>query len=263
MHDAKPIIQVRHLSKRFGRAQAIDDLCFSVHRGEILGLLGPNGAGKTTTIHILLGLITPSAGEVEILGMPMPGRRLAILERLNFSSAYISLPANLTVRENLAVFARLYGIAQPVRKIEELLEAFEMIEAIDTITGRLSSGQQTRLNLCKSFLNDPEVLFLDEPTASLDPDVAAKVRDQLQRMRKERQVAMIYTSHNMEEVELMCDRVIFIAHGRVVMQGTPGEIIRAADKSSLEELFIAIARGGAPHGGDQGRQPACGDASAR
>ncbi len=258
-----PIIKVSNLCKCFGQVIALDGISFSVHKGEILGLLGPNGAGKTTTIHMLLGLITPTSGTVEILGRSMPGSRLEILKRINFSSAYISLPANLTVRENLVIFARLYGIAKPARKISELLEIFEIEETLHRVTGRLSSGQLTRLNLCKSFLNDPEILFLDEPTASLDPDIAAKVREQLQRLQRERQVSMIYTSHNMDEIEAMCERVIFMSRGRIIMEGDPREITRKADKKSLEELFIAIARNGSPvETGRQQEGTACGCVSA-
>jgi ABC-2 type transport system ATP-binding protein len=258
-----PIIKVCRLSKRFGPVTALDDISFSVKKGEIFGLLGPNGAGKTTTIHMLLGLVTHTAGDVEILKLKMPGKRREILQRINFSSAYISLPPNLTVRENLTIFSRLYGIARPLRKIGELLETFEIEETVNRVTGSLSSGQLTRLNLCKSFLNDPEVLFLDEPTASLDPDIAAKVRDRLLRLQQERQVSMIYTSHHMDEIEVMCDRVIFLSHGRIIMEGGPREMTRRAEKKSLEELFIAIARnGGLPENLRQEGGTECGSMSA-
>jgi ABC-2 type transport system ATP-binding protein len=237
-------IAVRKLTKRFGDVAAVDGISFSVARGEIFGLLGPNGAGKTTTIQLLLGLTTPTSGEIGVLGMRMPSERLAILARVNFSSAYISLPSNLTVRENLRVFAGLYGVARPRARIDSLLELFEVTDAAERITGALSKGQLTRVNLCKAFLNEPDVLFLDEPTASLDPDIAEKVRTVLQRLRQERGVTIVYTSHNMREVELLCDRVLFLARGRAVAEGPPRDVIARAHSASLEDVFIAIARDG-------------------
>ena len=237
-------IEIRNLTKRFGEVTAVDRLSFTVARGEIFGLLGPNGAGKTTTIQLLLGLTTPTSGEIRVLGMSMPAQRLAILARVNFSSAYISLPSNLTVRENLRVFAGLYGVPKPRARIDALLELFEVTETAERTTGALSSGQLTRVNLCKAFLNEPEVLFLDEPTASLDPDIAEKVRTVLRRLQRERGVTIIYTSHNMREVEVLCDRVLFIARGRSVAEGPPREVIERAQSDSLEDVFIAIARDG-------------------
>jgi len=239
-----PVIEVIGLSKQFGSFAALTDLSFTACQGEILGLLGTNGAGKTTTIHLLLGLITPSAGRIRILGRDLPEERREILKRVNFSSAYTALPSNLTVWENLNVFARLYGQRTDRKKIHDLLTLFEIPEVMDHLTGSLSSGQLTRLNLCKAFLNDPEILFLDEPTASLDPDIADKVRHQLRTLRTERRTTMIYTSHNMHEVETMCDRVIFLSHGKLVMAGPPAAIVQRAKSASLEELFISIARNG-------------------
>jgi ABC-2 type transport system ATP-binding protein len=238
------VLEVEHLTKRFDGVTAVDDVSFSARPGEILGLLGPNGAGKTTTIQLLLGLTTPTSGSIRLFGLELPRHRREILQRVNFSSAYISLPFNLSVRENLNVFARLYGVRDRERRIRELLELFEIAEVAATVTGKLSSGQVTRVNLCKAFLNDPEVLFLDEPTASLDPDIAEKVRGALKLVQRERGVTIIYTSHNMHEVELVCDRVIFLSRGRLVAEGTPREIIEKADKESLEQVFITIARSG-------------------
>ena len=238
------ITEVSRLTKRFGSLTALDSLSFRVCRGDILGLLGPNGAGKTTAIHCMLGLITPTSGSIRIMGLDVARERRKILARVNFSSAYTALPSNLTVRENLIVFARLYGLKSSREKILSLLELFEIEETHDRLTGSLSSGQLTRLNLCKAFLNEPEILFLDEPTASLDPDIAAKVRERLQKLQRERGLTMIYTSHNMQEVEQMCDRVIFLAQGRIVMQGSPAEIIKESKSLSLEDLFITIARNG-------------------
>ena len=238
------VTEIKGLTKRFGTLTALDCLTFRVCKGDILGLLGPNGAGKTTAIHCMLGLITPSSGSIRILGLDIGRYRRKILSRVNFSSAYTSLPSNLTVRENLIVFSRLYGLKSARKRIDMLLELFEIGETVDRLTGSLSSGQLTRLNLCKAFLNDPEILFLDEPTASLDPDIAAKVRQGLHELQRQRGLTMIYTSHNMQEVEQMCDRVIFLARGRIVMQGSPSEIIKQSKSPSLEDLFIAIARNG-------------------
>ncbi len=239
-----PAIEVRNLSKRFGDVIAVDDLSFSVRRAEIFGLLGPNGAGKTTTIQLLLGLTTPTSGEARILGRDIRKDRMEILQRVNFSSAYVSLPTNLTVRENLKVFARLYGIRRPNQRIADLLELFEVPAVADRPTGALSSGQVTRVNLCKAFLNDPEVLYLDEPTASLDPDISDKVRTALRLIQKEHGTTMIYTSHNMREIEQMCNRVLFLSRGRAVAEGPPREVIARAKSESLEDVFIAIARDG-------------------
>lgn len=240
----EPTIWVSHLTKRFGDVTAVNDLTFDVARGENVGLLGPNGAGKTTTIQMILGLTTPTCGEIRVLGLDVRKHRRQILQRVNFSSAYISLPTNLTAGENLNVFGRLYGVRDRRRRIDELLELFEIPHVKKRVTGALSSGQLTRLNLCKSFLNDPDVLFLDEPTASLDPDIAAKVRQILMRLQKERNLTMIYTSHNMNEIETMCDRVVFLSRGSIVAQGTPAEVLERARTKSLEEVFITIARDG-------------------
>jgi ABC-2 type transport system ATP-binding protein len=241
------VLEVEHLTKRFDEVTAVADVSFSARRGEILGLLGPNGAGKTTTIQLLLGLTTPTSGRIRLLGMDLHRHRREILQRVNFSSAYISLPFNLSVRENLDVFARLYGVRDRRRRIAELLELFEIPDIAGSVTGKLSSGQVTRVNLCKAFLNDPEVLFLDEPTASLDPDIAEKVRKALKRVQRERGVTIVYTSHNMREIELVCDRVIFLSHGTLVAEGTPAEILAHADAESLEQVFITIARAGDVH----------------
>ena len=232
------------MTKRFDGVTAVDDVSFSAQRGEIVGLLGPNGAGKTTTIQLLLGLTAPTSGRVRTFGLELARRRREILGRVNFSSAYISLPFNLSVRENLEVFARLYGVRDRRQRIARLLDLFEIPEVANTVTGKLSSGQVTRVNLCKAFLNDPEILFLDEPTSSLDPDIAEKVRSALKRVQRERGLTILYTSHNMREIELVCDRVIFLSRGRVVAEGTPREILERADAESLEKVFITIARGG-------------------
>ena len=238
------VIEVWELAKRFGDVVAVDRLSFEVRRGEIFGLLGPNGAGKTTTIQLLLGLTTPTSGSARVLGMDVTRDTRRVLQRVNFSSAYISLPSNLTVRQNLKVFCRLYGIRRADERVRELLELFDIPGIADRATGALSSGQLTRVNLCKAFVNHPEVLFLDEPTASLDPDIADKVRTALKRLQREQGVSIVYTSHNMREVEILCDRVLFISRGKAVAQGSPREVVERAKGASLEEVFIAIARDG-------------------
>jgi ABC-2 type transport system ATP-binding protein len=240
----QPVIAVTQLTKRFDGVAAVNNLSFTVMPGQIFGLLGPNGAGKTTTIQLLLGLITPTSGHACLFGLDVRQHRRAVLQRVNFSSAYVSLPTNLTVWENLYVFARLYGIRKPQKKITTLLELFEMSHVTTTVTGALSSGQLTRLHLCKAFINDPDILFLDEPTASLDPDIAVKVRATLRHMQRERRVTIVYTSHNMREIEHMCDEVLFLARGQAVTQGAPQDVIARTRTASLEEVFITIARDG-------------------
>jgi len=239
-----PLLHVRHLRKTFGDTVAIEDLDFSVRKGEIVGLLGANGAGKTTAISILLGLITPTSGRVEIFGQEFEAHRIAILERCNFASAYTSLPSNLKVMENLSIFAGLYGVPQPRRRIRELLELLEIPQLESRITGQLSSGESTRVNLCKALLNKPELLLLDEPTASLDPDIADKVRKILRRMQKEEGITMLYTSHNMRDVEEVCDRILFMQKGKVIAEGPPAEVVAKFQEKSLEDVFIRVARSG-------------------
>ena len=238
------VVEVSGLCKRFGAVTAVDDLSFAVQRGEVFGLLGPNGAGKTTTLQMLLGLTTPSSGSARILGLDVARQRRQVLQRVNFSSAYIALPSNLTAWENLNVFAKLYGVRDARRRIPALLEELEIPAVAARVTGALSSGQLTRLNLCKALLNDPEVLFLDEPTASLDPDISEKVRALLRRLQSERGVTIVYTSHNMLEVERLCDRVLFLARGRRVAEGRPEEVRARAQGATLEQVFIDLARDG-------------------
>ena len=237
-----PIVQVRGLVKDYHGFRAVDDVSFEIRPGEIVGLLGPNGAGKTTIIHILLGLISPTAGDIRLMGLDLRTNREAILQRVNFTSAYVAMPYNLTVFENLLVFAHLYRIPSPRKKIDALLERMGMADLRNASTRTLSSGQATRLNLTKAFLNDPEVLLLDEPTASLDPDIADRTRTLLQQERSSRGLTMIYTSHNMSEVEQLCDRVIFLQKGKILAVDTPAGILKRFDRKTLEAVFLAIAR---------------------
>jgi ABC-2 type transport system ATP-binding protein len=241
---AEILVEVQNLRKEFAGTVAVADVSFTVPRGEIVGVLGANGAGKTTTIQILLGLIKPSGGKVTIFGKDLERHRIEILQRSNFSSAYTGLPSNLKVWENLLIFAMIYGVRDHRQKIDALLEMFEITHLRTKITGNLSSGESTRVNLCKSLLNDPELLMLDEPTASLDPDIADKVRKLLRRIQSERQITMVYTSHNMRDVEEVCDRVLFMHKGRIIAEGTPQEVKDKFKQTSLEDVFISVARGG-------------------
>ena len=241
------LMEVRHLSKRYGATLAVDDVSFCIEPGEILGLLGPNGAGKTTTIHMLLGLITPSAGEMRVFGRTFADHREEILQQMNFTSPYVSFPLRLTVMENLSVFARLYNVAEPRRWIDEMLELFGVAELRHKPISRLSSGENTRVGLCKALLNKPRLLLLDEPTAYLDPEIAWQVQQVLLDAQRELGTAILYTSHNMPEVERMCSRIVFMHHGRVIAQGSPIAITRAIlneerSEPALEEVFLRVVR---------------------
>lgn len=237
-----PIVQVRHLTKRFGDFLAVNDISFDIQPGEILGLLGPNGAGKTTTIQMMLGLITPTGGTIRMFGLDLATHREAIMQQVNFSSTYISMPYSLTVEENLRVVARLYGMRQVDQRLDEVVKQLEMEEMRHKLTRKLSSGQMTRLTLAKAILTEPKVLFLDEPTASLDPDIAHKIRALLQDVRRSTGLSMLYTSHNMREMEEMSDRIIFLQRGRIVAEGTAAEITARFGDRDLEEVFLRLAR---------------------
>jgi ABC-2 type transport system ATP-binding protein len=237
-----PIVEVRGLTKRFGEFTAVDGVSFEIHPGEILGLLGPNGAGKTTTIQMLLGLITPTAGSIRMFGLDLARHRETILSRINFSSTYISMPYSLTVEENLRVVAKLYGLTEITRHIDDVVKKLEMEEFRTKVTRKLSSGQMTRLTLAKAILTEPKVLFLDEPTGSLDPDIAHKTRSLLKEVRRSTGLSMLYTSHNMREMEEMSDRIIFLQRGKIIAQGTAKEITARFGQTDLEEVFLKIAR---------------------
>ena len=237
-----PIVEVRGLTKRFGDFTAVDGVSFEIHPGEILGLLGPNGAGKTTTIQMLLGLITPTAGSIRMFGLDLARHRETILSQINFSSTYISMPYSLTVEENLRVVAKLYGLTEITRHIDDVVKKLEMEEFRTKVTRKLSSGQMTRLTLAKAILTEPKVLFLDEPTGSLDPDIAHKTRSLLKEVRRSTGLSMLYTSHNMREMEEMSDRIIFLQRGKIIAQGTAKEITARFGQTDLEEVFLKIAR---------------------
>jgi ABC-2 type transport system ATP-binding protein len=236
-------IDVRHLRKVYGEVIAVDDLTFSVPRGAVLGLLGGNGAGKTTTIAMLLGLLEPTAGEIRVLGVDMLKRRYAALPRMNFSSPYVDLPHRLTVRQNLLFYGRLYGVKDLARRIDEIAEHMQIGPFLDRRSGKLSAGQKTRVALAKALINSPEVLLLDEPTASLDPDTADWVRGYLKDYQHETHATIMLASHNMSEVERLCDDVILLQAGRVFERGSPRELIERFGREDMEEVFLDMARG--------------------
>lgn len=237
-----PVLQATNLSKRFGDFTAVDNVSFSIKPGEILGLLGPNGAGKTTTIQMLLGLVTPTNGSIQMFGLDLSMHRENILRQVNFSSTYVSLPQALTVEENLWVVARLYGLAGIPRRVNDIVKKLEMEEFRHKVTRKLSSGQMTRLTLAKAILTEPKLLFLDEPTASLDPDIAQKIRALLKEERRSSGLSILYTSHNMREMEEMSDRIIFLQHGKIVAEGTAQQIVTRFGQADLEEVFLKLAR---------------------
>lgn len=236
------VIETRGLIKDFGGFHAVDGIDLNIERGKITAFLGPNGAGKTTTIQMLLDIITPTAGTIMIFGKEFRDSKEEILSRMNFSSPYVSLPTNLTVEENLLTFGRLYGVKNLDEKLRELATSFEIEHLMKRMTASLSTGQLTRLNLAKAFVNDPELLLLDEPTASLDPDIVDKTLKILTRMQKERSVTVLYTSHNMAEIERICDHVVFINKGKIREEGTPQELVEKFGHKDMNDVFINIAR---------------------
>ena len=241
---SQPIVEVRNLTKRFGDFVAVDDISFDIHEGEILGLLGPNGAGKTTTIHMLLGLITPTSGSIRIFGLDLAKHRETILKQVNFSSTYISMPFSLTVEENLKVIARLYGLTDISKRIDDVIKKLDMEEFRTKLTRKLSSGQMSRLTLAKSVMTEPRALLLDEPTASLDPDITQKIKAFLKEYRRSENLSILYTSHNMREMEEMSDRIIFLQRGKIVAEGTAQDIVSRFGQRDLEEVFLKLAREG-------------------
>ena len=237
-----PVLEVLNLTKKFGDFTAVNGISFALQPGEILGVLGPNGAGKTTTMHMLLGLITPTSGTISMFGMDLETHREAILQRVNFSSTYMSMPQSLTVEENLWVVARLYGLPDIQRKIDDIVKKLEMGEFRHKVTRKLSSGQMTRLTLAKAFLTEPKILFLDEPTASLDHDIAHKIRALLKDEQRASGLSVLYTSHNMREMEEMSDRIIFLQKGNLVAEGTAAQIVSRFGQTDLEDVFLKLAR---------------------
>jgi len=235
-------ISAQNLGKSYGETRAVDGIDFEVPSGRTLGLLGGNGAGKTTTIAMLLGLLVPSQGQIRILGHDMATDRFAALARMNFSSPYVSLPHRLTVRENLVVYGHLYNVARVNQRIAELAAQLDLEALLERPAGDLSAGQKTRVALAKSLINRPDVLLLDEPTASLDPDTGDLVRTWLERYQAESGCTILLASHNMAEVERLCSDVLMLKRGRVVDRGTPGELLARYGRDDLEQVFLDIAR---------------------
>lgn len=235
-------IRAEGLTKRFGTLTAVDSIDFRVPRGAITALLGGNGAGKTTTISMLLGLLTPTAGAITVLGVDMLRDRYRALPRMNFSSPYVDLPHRLTVRQNLRIYGRLYGLRDVERRIDEMGGALDLGQLLDRVTGTLSAGQKTRVALAKSLINEPEALLLDEPTASLDPDTADWVRAYLMGYQKRTGATLLLASHNMNEVERMASDVLMMKAGKIVDGGTPDGLIQRYGRASMEEVFLDIAR---------------------
>jgi ABC-2 type transport system ATP-binding protein len=239
---ASPAIVVEGLVKRYGGVAAVDGVGFTVPRGRTVALLGPNGAGKTTTMAMLLGLLEPSAGSINILGEAMPRGRYRVLPRMNFTSPYVDLPQRLTVLQNLRVYAELYAVARPRQRIAELAAALDLEAFLDRPFGRLSAGQKTRVLLAKSLVNRPELLLLDEPTASLDPDTADQLRRYLEDYQAQAQATVLLASHNMGEVERLAHHVLMLKAGRLVDEGSPKELLARYGRDDLEEVFLDIAR---------------------
>jgi ABC-2 type transport system ATP-binding protein len=241
-------IDVVHLIKHYKTTRAVDDVSFRIARGSITGLLGGNGAGKTTTIAMIMGLVLPTSGRIQVLGHPMPEQSAEVLGRMNFESPYVDMPMRLTVRQNLTIFGRLYAVENLRDRIEQLAADLDLKDFLDRANGKLSAGQKTRVALAKALINHPELLLLDEPTASLDPDTADWVRQHLQDYRKTHDATILLASHNMLEVERLCDRVIIMKRGRIEDDDSPDQIMARYNRATLEEVFLDVARGRAREG---------------
>jgi ABC-2 type transport system ATP-binding protein len=250
-------VVVESLVKSYGEVRAVDAVSFRVARGSVTGLLGGNGAGKTTTIAMMMGLVLPTSGRVEVLGADMARDRHRVLHRINFESPYVDMPMRLTVRENLTVFAGLYGLDFVAERISALAAALDLADLLDRPVGKLSAGQKTRVSLAKALINDPDLLLLDEPTASLDPDTADWLRGHIEAYRDRRGATVLLASHNMPEVERLCDRVLMMKTGRIVDDGAPRELVARYGRATLEDVFLDVARGTGRAGG--GRLAPMGD----
>jgi len=238
-----PPIAVERLVKIYKTVPAVDGISFTLAPGSITGLLGGNGAGKTTTIATIMGLTTPTSGCVTVLGAEMPRQRYRVLQRMNFESPYVEVPMRLTVRQNLTVFGKLYGVADLRGRIAQLGDELDLADLLDRPTGKLSAGQKTRVSLAKALVNNPDVLLLDEPTASLDPDTADWVRSHLENYCRDRHATVLLASHNMNEVERLCERVIIMKRGRIEDDDTPAKLLARYGRRTLEEVFLDVARG--------------------
>jgi ABC-2 type transport system ATP-binding protein len=240
--SATPALAVQDLVKIYKTGTAVAGISFALEPGTITGLLGGNGAGKTTTIAMIMGLVSPTSGRIHVLGKAMPHERYHVLHRTNFESPYVEMPHRLTIRQNLRIFGMLYGVRNIAARIASLAEELDLTELLDRPAGKLSAGQKTRVSLAKGLMNSPELLLLDEPTASLDPDTADWVRGRLERYRAERGATILMASHNMAEVERMCERVIMMKKGEIVDDDTPARLVTRYGRTNLEEVFLDVAR---------------------
>ena len=236
----KTLIIVENLSKNYSKKEAVKNINFKINENEILGLLGPNGCGKTTTIAMMLGLLKPSAGKVLINGEDIGKNRISLLHKMNFISPYIELPKKLSVKENLIVYGHLYGVKKVKSRIEYLTEKLRLKEFLNKQTGELSSGQKNRVSLAKALINDPSILFLDEPTASLDPETGNYVRSFIEKISKEKNMSILLASHNMDEVKRLCKNVLMMKDGEIIDKGAPNELIKKHGKTNLEEVFLKL-----------------------
>ena len=238
----KNLVEVKNIKKNYGKNEAVKGISFNIKEDEILGLLGPNGSGKTTTIGMLLGLLKPTSGEIFINGQKLEGNRIEILEQINFISPYIELPKKLTVKQNLTVYGKLYKINNINERIEFLSEKLRLEDLLNSITGELSSGQKNRVSLAKALINEPKVLLLDEPTASLDPEVGDFVRSFLEDYKKEKKISILLASHNMNEVTRLCKSILMMKDGVIIDEGNPKELINKHGRKNLEEVFLKLSR---------------------
>ena len=238
----KNLVEVKNIKKNYGKNEAVKGISFKIKEDEILGLLGPNGSGKTTTIGMLLGLLKPTSGEILINGQKLEGNRIEILEQINFISPYIELPKKLTVKQNLTVYGKLYKINNINERIEFLSEKLRLEDLLNSITGELSSGQKNRVSLAKALINEPKVLLLDEPTASLDPEVGDFVRSFLEDYKKEKKISILLASHNMNEVTRLCKSILMMKDGIIIDKGNPEELINKHGRKNLEEVFLKLSR---------------------
>ena len=236
------LVSVNNLSKNFSSFEAVKEISFSINESEILGLLGPNGCGKTTTIGMMLGLLKPTSGEVIINGLNVEKNRINLLKKMNFISPYIELPKKLTVKENLMVYGKLYSVNDINNRIDYLTETLRLSEFINKKTGELSSGQKNRVSLAKAVVNDPDILLLDEPTASLDPETGDFVRTFIEKISSEKKMSILLASHNMNEVKRLCKSILMMKDGKIIDRGTPSEIINKHGKENLEEVFLKLNR---------------------
>jgi ABC-2 type transport system ATP-binding protein len=235
-------IEVINLSKSYKLKKAVKNINFKIYENEIVGLLGPNGCGKTTTIAMILGLLKPSSGQVLINGMDIENHRISLLHKMNFISPYIELPKKLTVKQNLIVYGKLYSVQNLNERIDSLSNKLRLDEILDSITGELSSGQKNRVSLAKALINDPTVLLLDEPTASLDPETGDFIRTFLENYKKEKKISVLLASHNMSEVKRLCNSVLMMKNGTIIDNGTPEQLIKKHGRQNLEEVFLQLAR---------------------